>query len=314
MSQIETKVLKQGKTSTKVLSCSFFTMQDSYRKFEKYQKSLKEMLEYSKSLKDFERRIYTDDTGSEFALKVAKDLDNVTVIHYNCPEFREGSGHVGTFGTLVRFLPMFEKGLECVWITDIDIPVDWFEISLNKKIDAYLTTAVCYERTPYRRQYTLIAGHIVFWFIMPQKIFTHFINKVLAGDYNEMIETLNNRNNGKAAPKPHSKFPYGMDEVFINEQVYNYLIRHNKKCFVKTMYNAQSFISYLPQMTSKDKQYLLDYYFNPSEKTVANIVEVYKKYIPLVLNKYPCLQLLLDNIPKFKDRTELYKIVDGKDL
>ena len=105
-----------------------------------------------------------------------------------------------------------------------------------------------------------------------------------------------------------------MDEVFINEQVYNYLIRHNKKCFVKTIYNAQGFIAYLPEMTSKDKQYLLDYYYHPSEKTVANVVDVYKKYIPLVLNKYPCLQLLLDNIPKFKDRTEIYQFVDGKDL
>ena len=102
-----------------------------------------------KQLKDFEVRIYTDDTGSEFALKVAKD-PNISVIHFDCPEFREGRGHMGTFGTLVRFLPLFEKH-EIVWIADIDIP-DFFVSQKNldemfgHSCDFKLSSRICYER------------------------------------------------------------------------------------------------------------------------------------------------------------------------
>jgi len=310
MSQIQTKVLKQGTSSTKVLSCSFFTMQDSYKNFEKYQCYLKKMLKDSAFLTDFEVRIYTDDTGSDFALQAAKKYPNVSVIHFNCPELREGSGHIGMFGALARFLPMFEKGLECVWITDIDVPADWFQLPLNKNVDAFLSTIVCYNRKPYSKKYTLLAGHNIYWFTFPQQLLTNFINKVLDGGYSSMIETLNNLN----SRKPASKFPYGFDEVFINDQIYNYLVRHDKKFILKKIFHAEGFISYLPEMTAEDKQYLKENYNNHSAATLKNAVKVYKKYIPFVLEKYPCLQELLDNVSKFKDKLETYQVLHGHNL
>jgi len=49
-------------------------MKDSYRDFGKYQRHLQNFLyQVKKFFKDFEVRIYTDDTGSEFSLKAAEN-------------------------------------------------------------------------------------------------------------------------------------------------------------------------------------------------------------------------------------------------
>jgi len=107
MSQIEIRVLKQGTATPKVYSVSFFTMKDAYRKFERYEQSLKSFCRLSDS-DGFCVRIYTDDSGSEIAMKVAEKYAHVSVYHFNCPPFREEVGHIGLFGTLIRFLPLFE--------------------------------------------------------------------------------------------------------------------------------------------------------------------------------------------------------------
>jgi hypothetical protein len=119
--EIEITILKQGRPSKKVLSVSFYTMKDAYRRKEKYETNLKLFLKYKKTLKGFETRIYTDDSGKDFALEAAKNDPTVSVYHFNYPPLREEEGHVGVFGSLVRFLPFFEPGLEIVWESDIDI-------------------------------------------------------------------------------------------------------------------------------------------------------------------------------------------------
>ena len=120
---IDITILKQGISSKKVLSVSFYTMKDAYRIKERYETNLQQFLYHKKSLKGFETRIYTDDSGKVFALKVAKNDPTVSVYHYNYLPLREedSNGHVGVFGSLVRFLPFFEPGLEIVWESDIDI-------------------------------------------------------------------------------------------------------------------------------------------------------------------------------------------------
>jgi hypothetical protein len=104
-------------------------MADAYRKVEKYQHYLQKFLQQKQVLKGFETRIYTDDSGKEFALKVTKNDPTVSVYHFNYSPLREKIGHIGTFGTLIRFLPLFESGLETVWVSDIDIPDSYLDPS-----------------------------------------------------------------------------------------------------------------------------------------------------------------------------------------
>ena len=92
MSQIEIQILRQGIIHPNVMSTSFFTMGDSYRSFNKYQSYLETFFKQSSKLKNFEVRVYTDDTGKDFALTASKNYPNVSIYHFNCAEFRDRGG------------------------------------------------------------------------------------------------------------------------------------------------------------------------------------------------------------------------------
>jgi hypothetical protein len=300
MSQIITKVLKQGTKYPNVIACSFFTMEDAYRSFEKYQSHLKRFLGQVKQLQEFEVRIYTDDTGKDFALTVAKD-PNITVIHFDCPEFREGSGHTGTFGTLVRFLPLFEKH-EIVWIADIDIP-DFFVGQKNldemfeHSCDFKLSSRICYERKVYGRKYTMEAGRLISIVQLPKRILTSFITKLIDGKYEKEIQELNAQN----TRKPFSKFPYGVDELFLNWPVYDWIKKGEYKIFVETDMLVTQMLIKNVQIPKKDEEVISAFYHEPQKKLVPKMKEIYIKWIPKILNKYPCLQILLDKLHIFKE-------------
>jgi hypothetical protein len=307
MSQIDIKIIKQSKQQNSkkyvnVLSCSFFTMTDAYRDFSKYQKNLETLIQYSLDLPDFELRIYTDNTGIEFAQKVSKDYDHITILQFKCEALRENNGHVGTFGTLVRFLPMFEKKLKIVWVTDIDIPKNYLDINKIKEMKrtnskVYFSTYLCYENKVYGRKHTILAGTMIYSIKFPIKLLTNFIQKYINNKYESVIKILNNT-------KKPSKFPYGLDEVFINTYIYDYIQKKNINCYVNKLYDATNYIKYNPKITKQEKDFLTSYYFEPSKDKIEQLKKIYKKYIPDLISKYPCLQELLDKIDMFKDRME----------
>lgn len=297
MSQIHTTVLKQGTVHPKVISCSFFTMKDAYRVFGKYERHLQNLLiQIKKYLPNFEVRIYTDDTGKDFALKVAKD-PNVSVIHYNCPQFREGDGHVGTFGTLPRFLPLFEEH-DYVYITDIDLPDGFLKNKVNKE-DFTLYSQPCYSRKVYGRNYTILSGTFGSRVQLPRALLTRFLNKVSAGDYVEQRDALNAANKFK----PPSPFPYGMDELFLNWPVYDWMKKHDYSINVNIDYADPVLVNIIKLHSPKDDEIAYNYYKTGELKYLVKLKEIFKKYIHLGLEKYPCLKLLQDKLndpSKFK--------------
>jgi hypothetical protein len=302
MSQIITEILKQGYQRKRVLACSFFTMQDSYRPFEKYQRQLLRFLKQIKVLRNFEFRIYTDDTGKDFCLEHVKD-PAVSIIKFDCPEFREGLGHTGTFGTLVRFLPLFEEH-EIVWIADIDIPdafVDPINLSemLEHQCDFKISSRICYDRKIYGRLHTIEAGRFISRIQIPKQLLTRFINKLLDGSYAKELDALNAENKRKNP----SRFPYGVDELFLNYPVYDWMRKRDYKVFVETDMLVTSMLTQNTEIPSESKQLLLNFYYDPlkNKKLVPKLKLIYKKYIPLILNLYPCLQVFLDKLDSFKD-------------
>ena len=308
MSQINITIIKQSKQSnskkyTNVLSCSFFTMTDAYREFSKYQKNLETLIQYSLDLPNFELRIYTDLSGIDFALHSAKDYNHITILQFDCKPLREKIGHVGTFGTLVRFLPMFEKGLKIVWVTDIDVPKFYLDIHKIKEMKrtnskVYFSTYICYENKVYGRKYTILAGTMIYFMKFPIKLLTNFIQNYVNNQYESEIKILNN------SSKKSSKFPYGLDEVFINTYIYNYIQKKHVHCYVNKLYDATNYIKYSPNITKQEKYFLTSYYYEPTKDKIEQLKRIYKKYIPKLLNKYPCLQELLDKIDMFKDKME----------
>lgn len=311
MSQIQTKVLKQGTVHPKIISCSFFTMKDAYRSYEKYERHLQKFLHQIKLyLRNFEVRIYTDDTGKDFALNVAKD-PNVSVIHFDCPQFREGDGHIGTFGTLVRFLPLFEEH-DLVWSSDIDIPDNYFSTEFSTG-DFKINTHLCYERKVYGRKYTILAGRFMSRLQLPRALLTRFLNKVSDGDYVEQRDALNAANKYK----PPSPFPYGMDELFLNWPVYDWIKKRDYIVSINVDYADPVLIAIIKTQSKADDEIYLKYYKTRDKKYIPKLKEIFRKYIHLGLEKYPCLKLLDE---KLKDprsfKNDFYERINinSKDL
>ena len=316
MSQIELRILKQGLETHKIISASFFTMKDAYRKLAVYESNLKHFSRISQ-LPGFCVRLYTDDSGEEIALRVTEKYDHITVIHYNCPDFREEVGHVGTFGTIVRFLPLFEPH-ELVWVSDIDIPADYLEPYHIKdmetaKADVHFRTFLCYDTKVYGRHYTIAAGTIISKIKFPKQILTKFLNKLADGGLNDTIERLNVANlPRKKAP---SKIPYGIDEVFTNTTFYDYMIRHEIRCLViKDYASAGLYLRYRDLLTEGEIRIFERYYTKFEKELVPRMKYILSKKLPQIVDEKPCLKEILDLMPTIRSSFMKLYVVTGKQL
>lgn len=323
MSQIKIKILKQGKEFDKVLSTSFFTMKSAYRSFDKYIRNLELMLKNSRSLKGFETRIYTDDTGADIALKAAEKYDDVSVYHFDCAEFREGEGHVGTFGTLVRFLPMFDDTLKMVWISDLDVNFepDWFSNKLVKLVsdyDVFAENRICYDRKPWNfgKKHAFVAYRMIFNITFPKRLLTHYINKLEDGGLKEAIDQVNDYN----VRKPRNeRFPYGMDEYFINGVIYEYVRRKDMKCLFRKIYDVSGWLTHDETvLTSKERDFVNKHSYVQTKTTLPTLKSIYKKGISTLLERdpdqYACFKELLEKLPTFKTQMIEWIPISGRDI
>lgn len=304
MSQIDINVLKQGTVSKNVISISFFAMKNSYRPIEFYQNKLKIFMDRKKSLRGFETRIYTDDSGKDICLQLADE--DTTVLHYNCEPFRDGEGHAGTFGSIVRFLPLFEKGLETVWISDIDIHPSFLDMKVlsamqNNDCSVFIDSVLCYERKPWADvKYPIVAHRFISKITLSKQLFTRFLNQLSDGKMSDLIDEINEYNS--PLKKPNSKFPYGMDEVFLNGPIYKSIFKQDIKVMFRKDFFTESFMVYnIEEFPEKYTNILKRYYKNPSNDLFKQVKEIYKEYTPMLIDKYPCMQELIDKLPSFKN-------------
>jgi hypothetical protein len=309
MSQIEIQILKQGSETTKVISCSFFTMKDAYRAVNKYRNSLLHFLDnVSRKRPEFCVRVYTDDSGKDECIRIAKKFSNVSVYHFNLPELREEVGHIGTFGTFPRFLPLFEKGLDIVWVCDIDIPEHWLEKVPTSEFN--YKTNICYDRKVYGRKYTILAGTVLSRITFPKQLITRFINRLVKGDFAEIVSKLND---GK---KPDSKVPYGIDEVFMNTSIYNYLASRDIKVQVTKNFlqGLDTFIVHSKKLSWGEGDTLRLYYMFQHEKNFDKVKKIIEKHIDWAVSQRECFRETLDLLPSFKTSFEKVYVLKGSEL
>lgn len=319
-SNLEITILKQGTPSKKVLSVSFFTMKDAYRPKEYYEKNLQQFISYKKALKGFETRIYTDDSGKDYALKAAKNDPTISIYHFNYPPLREEVGHIGTFGTFVRFLPLFESGLEVVWISDIDIFNSYLDSSLltkmkSVKADFCYRTFLCYNKKIYGQPYTIVANLIISFITFPMQLFTRFLHQLTAPTKSLQLtlDLLNKQMEIKR--KPTSRVPYGFDELFLNHTFYNYLINNSIKCYIlKDYIYATEYLRWNKLLSKEEDKIVFMYYKSPSQQSIHKLKELLKLKIPLLVEKYPCLQEILDKMHTFKTSFLVPLVKKGEEL
>ena len=320
MSQIEITVLKQGIPSRKVVTCCFFTVGDAYRDFKQYIGNLRRFVIDSEQLPDFEFRIYTDDTGQEYALEIAADYPRISVMHYNCPPFREGKGHSGMFGTLVRFLPMFED-LDVAWCSDIDIPRYYLDPALMRqmthhKADIYISTHICYERhVRSNRKNSVVANKFITKVQFPRALLTRFLNMIIDGKLDDKLEAINAENQAKktANPKPRSKIPYGTDEMFVNSYMYNWIVAKNLRVMVDRDYFAAWLL--IKMLTKEQQRLISQYMYRPSISRFQHLKKILEKAeIDPVFHEMECYKDFKETLPKLKVSPIYRLLVNGESL
>lgn len=280
-------------------------MNQGYRDFSKQERAYKNFL--TQLPKGFEVRVQVDNTTQEFVLK--NTPAEITVIHFNCPEFREGEGHTGTFGTFPRFLPLFEKDLELVWVTDIDVIQSYLNPKIAEKTpDAMIHTYICQERKVYGTQYTILAGSFISRIQFPRALFTRFLTKLKDGQFQSTVDALNEANRRK----PEEKVcPYGMDEYFMNTSIQNWL---KDRTFDVLIWKEYSVNPTWIGATEKEANLMRTFQHRPSKDLFQKIREIYRKRLPAQLEEYPCLRPTWEKLDSFKSGFDEFTVIPSANL
>lgn len=233
-------------TNKYLLSTSFFYLEKSYKSSQRYIDGIFKIIEFVKQNKYYVLRIYYDKSifknpkYTELFDKI-KTNSLVELYEYSCSQFiqsKQNSFHIGTFGTLLRFLPLFEKShWEVIYILDID-DANYGYIKLY--VDSLVQSDkkfYFYNLEDYGKKYlnqfnnkfgdAVIANIYVKNYRFDIKIFTNFLDWITKSNkLFMMIENLNKNTYAfKKSPKDIIQ-TYGLDEYFLNINLINTL---NKK-------------------------------------------------------------------------------------
>jgi hypothetical protein len=110
------------------------------------------------------------------------------------------------------------------------------------------------------------------------------------------------------------KIPYGIDEVFTNTTFYNWLIRHDVKCLVVKDFTSAGWYLQSENLISEKEHRLYMMHYHTNDVRIANILKkIFMKKLPLIVDKHPCLQEIIDLMPRLKGLF-LYYVVKGSQL
>lgn len=193
----------------------------AYRRFDKYVDATTDSIRACP--RDCDIRLYVDDSIGDTWRK----WSGIEVVRFSCPPFRSGRGHDGTFGSIVRFLPLFQwpGGYEAVWVADVDLPaVRWKEgrehlermIQLGYSLGYF--TILCYNKLWASGEYPVVNLRVLGRRAMGDaSTIDRFLTRVLGGEYSELAERLIERNERAGRGHAARLFPYGFDELFSNQ-------------------------------------------------------------------------------------------------
>ena len=319
------ELIKSQFKTDKLISCSLFRQLKVDKDPIKYYNWLRDFIkEINKNYSDFKIRLYTDlsltynEDGSIYkeGIKLLNELKQnpkVEVFMYRCDDFALNKYyHQGTFGTLVRLLPLFNKNkYKLVWISDIDFDeVKEYEkyITLFKKNDCELlvNSRVCYPK-PWiskKNKFNIMAGIIFSKIKYPKKLLFDFLTDIKEGKYNKVIKEISTTR--RTADKD-TIMPYGIDEYFTNTVFNNYILKHKVKIMVMNdisiiALSRKLYYSNIIKKTYRSKKELI----KMSKMLLKDKKELIKKH-PNVDKRYftTCPQQYIDNIDKV-DKNNIY--------
>lgn len=209
---------------------------------------------------------------------IKENINNplIDIYIYQMPKLITNKQHIGTSGTMVRFIPFFEKKYKVVWCLDVDLHPTYFkhmDIEVNKFINSKyklycgLNTYgyTWKERMPdVNNKYALVAGTLLSKISFPPEFINDFmknvINRTVKG-WDKLIDGA--KKDGRRWRDGMDIFPYGGDEWFLNTYIYNYIQQNNIPVLIEMRLNPEGLITYLlyntPQISKlinqKEKEY-----------------------------------------------------------
>jgi hypothetical protein len=138
---------------------------------------------------------------------------------------------------------------------------------------------------------------------------TRFLNKLLEGKYNNQIDLLKNHR------KATGRYPYGLDEVFIDLYVYKYIKEHNSRVLLSVDYGAFNYlINALKTITPQDLKVLKYYYSTDSVNLFRQVKQILKNHLDELIAYKPCFSIIKEKMSFFKNSFKLTNIFNGSEL
>ena len=228
-----------------LICCSLFKMKNSYKDFSMYTEGIYEILNfYDSSGQDIIFRIYFDESLDEEeswkeVLQEIEKREYTELVKYECERVKEGKFHDGVFGTLMRFLPLFDSEKEKKWNIYSCVDVDWkqetdadffkiVEFFEKSKQKFFIKLPKCYDKKPWIEPYktkghslAIIASGFSTKITFSKNLLLNFLLDIMKKGKVFQKFMDNYKNVAKIFEKNISNdmFIYGVDEYFLGEVI-----------------------------------------------------------------------------------------------
>ena len=314
-----------------IISSCFFKMRKGYKDMLIYIEGIKLLNNLIiKNLKDFTFRLFIDMSiyNDIEIMTMLNSLENIELVVYCCDRFvKNDIYHLGTFGTLVRFFPLFNfdnNDAKIVIISDIDLKLNEIHTiyyhyhSLQKhysynEINKVYIYGFGLFNSIYDNKYIvpyIQASSIIGINKIPGHIIENFLIEM---DISHITYTSFTISNEDKLTKCDDYLCFGIDEYFINNIMIHYLLKNNFSLLflinyniIRPLYNYlinKKYISYIKFLT---KNIYINKDINKHIEFVNNIfyndikTQLDKKNIIIFLKN---IYKLLYNCYKLKDFT-----------
>jgi hypothetical protein len=248
----------------------FFKAMPLTKNFQKYVDGLKGWKEYIKRFPDSQLQLFVDKAVAEDPdIQPVIDELNARVIMFECPDFLRSDGyHIGLFGTMLRFFPMFDINTHPFKVAHIsELEPDrnhienfksFDEVSKMKGISLMYESTHLFESEFKGRELMsdglpypwISAGKFSAMEKIPFTMWSKFANDVKHGK--EWLSPT-----GRVKPKTtteHGEYYYGVDEFFLNYVYLPWLIKKGASIVLIVKCNPALSAFYLSEHIKRDRR------------------------------------------------------------
>lgn len=250
-----------------LISISLFAMKCPYKNFKQYY--IDPLYKWIEKIPNKAYiRLYVDESvidNPDFKELFDKKIPNLEIIYFQfddfyindldykaseCPkyskyissEIKGYSGHDGTFGSIVRFLPLYSEfrpdNIKYVWISDIDLACKAFHYKYINNLTKHKASLSYFSKSCYNKPWSdieikhpVFAGRIIMNtnVKLNKKDFFDFLKDVRDLKYKSIYDEIALHYQNKEREVIGVKwFPVGFDELFLNKYIHPIFMKYKR--------------------------------------------------------------------------------------